>query len=84
MNIYVQIERELNRAKEKHPIFPDNIVERVAIMMEEAGEAMQAVNDLKHGIDNSHSRKHLIEELIQTAAMCVRCIESMEEKDNAK
>ncbi len=34
--------KELQRAEAKHPVWPDNRLRQVAIMVEEAGEALQA------------------------------------------
>ncbi len=70
--ILKKIEEELARAKSIHPHFPDNVVEAVAVMAEEAGEAARAANDCRW---KKHKTDNLIEELIQTAAMCVRVIE---------
>ena len=42
---YSRIQDELERAEKKHPIFPLNIFEQLAIMQEEAGEvAMVEIN----------------------------------------
>lgn len=71
------IKLELASAKKKHPEFPKSVVAQVAIMMEEAGESMQAANDIQWG--KSTDKEHLKSELIQTAAMCMRCIENMEQ-----
>jgi len=65
---------ELERARLKHPKFPTDIIHQTAIMMEEAGEAVQAANDHVHSGDTIQA---LEAELIQTAAMCVRCLESI-------
>lgn len=48
--IFSEIRRELTRAEELHPGFPDDMVHRVAIMTEEAGEALRAaLNYYYHG-----------------------------------
>lgn len=63
---------ELERAKALHPKFPLDVIHQVAIMNEEAGEAIRAaLNWSYHGEDV----EHLKTELIQTAAMCLRCLE---------
>ncbi len=69
---YEPIDRELKRAIRKHPNFPNDIFKQLAIMQEEAGEVTKAVNDYAFfgaGI------KDVRDELIQTAAMCVRMLD---------
>jgi len=62
---------ELKHAEAKHPGWPDDIVHAVAIMIEEAGEAMQAaINCHYEGGDIELLRI----ELAQVGAMCVRTI----------
>ena len=69
--IFESIEEELQRAKKKHPNWPDNIFKQIAIVQEEAGEAVRACLHLedKHG-----GEFDIHNELIQTAAMCVRML----------
>jgi NTP pyrophosphatase (non-canonical NTP hydrolase) len=74
MNIYSEIEFELDYAKKKHPNYPTDIFKQLAIMQEEAGEVTMAVNDFSSG---DCTIEHVREELIQTAAMCVRMIENL-------
>ena len=80
------------RAKDLHPLWPDDIIHAVAIMCEESGESVDAFIKLEDNIKRmmSHSTKTIraalnmqyengnIEdvekELIQTAAMCLRCL----------
>lgn len=71
-----KIKNELDRAKELHPDFPDSIVRMVAIMAEEAGEAIREANRIED--DGNGDVEALRIELIQTAAMCVRCLEGLE------
>lgn len=66
---------ELERAKKKHPEFPSGIVRQVAIMAEEAGEAIREANNIEYGQNGDLDA--LRTELIQTAAMCLRVIENM-------
>ena len=40
--ILIRVLFELERARLKHPKFPTDIIHQTAIMMEEAGEAVQA------------------------------------------
>ena len=65
---------ELSRATIKHPHWPDDKIHAVAIMNEEAGEAIRAV------LDHVYAGKSIDEvknELIQTGAMCLRCLINM-------
>jgi NTP pyrophosphatase (non-canonical NTP hydrolase) len=79
MNIYSEIEKELIYAEQQHPNYPTDIFKQLAIMQEEAGEVTMAVNDLESG---KSTIKQVREELIQTAAMCVRMIENLREYEN--
>lgn len=74
LELFVEINEELTRAKKIHPEYPINIFEQLAIMQEEAGEVTRAVNQLHEG---KGSIAHIREELIQTAAMCVRMLENI-------
>ena len=68
------IQNELLDAELKHPNWPVDPVHGVAIMVEEAGEAMQAVlNYVYHGgsLDNVRN------EVVQTAAMCYRVLKNL-------
>lgn len=71
-----EIKAELERAKELHPDFPESIVAMVSIMAEEAGEAIREANRIED--DGNGDVEALRTELVQTAAMCVRCLEQVE------
>jgi NTP pyrophosphatase (non-canonical NTP hydrolase) len=74
MNYIKEIQQELNSAKLQHPYWPDDPIHAVAIMAEESGEAVRAVlNHVYEGRDLNDVKT----ELIQTAAMCLRCLESL-------
>ena len=76
LEIYEAIEDELKSAIEKYPAWPDDKIHQVAIMNEESGEAIRAVlNHVYHNDPISDVRN----ELIQTAAMCIRCLINMED-----
>jgi hypothetical protein len=60
---------ELRSAQKQHPYFPTDPIHAVAIMAEEAGEAVQASLDFTYG--GKHAEK-LQKEIIQTGAMAVR------------
>ena len=62
---------ELKRARGLHPKWPIDRVHQVAIMAEEAGEALRAaLNHQDHGGDIAELKK----ELIQTGAMVLRVL----------
>ena len=67
------IEAELQRAKIKHPEWPEGVLSQTAIMVGEAGEALKAA--LKF-TENRGDFKDIREEVIQTAAMCLRWLEA--------
>lgn len=72
---YAPIDKELKRAEKKHPDFPEDMFRQVAIINEEAGEVTKAV---LHYHYEGGSLKDLKEELIQTAAMCMRMLGAFE------
>ncbi|MBM9615257.1 hypothetical protein JWJ90_13305 [Desulfobulbus rhabdoformis] len=64
---------ELARAEELYPVWPENQIEAVAIMVEEAGEALEA--DLSVG----RNVNDVCEELVQVIAMCIRILKNLED-----
>lgn len=75
----VRVAEEYAKAVEKHPnsTWPKDVIHMVAIMAEEAGEAVQAANDVVH---QGASLEPLRKELAQTAAMCIRCLVNLENR----
>ena len=71
---YAEIDSELKRAEKKHPIFPKDMFQQLAIMQEEAGEVTKAV---LHYHYEKGTLQHVREELIQTAAMCMRMLQNL-------
>ena len=69
---------EVSRAEQIHPFWPDDTVHQVAIMAEEAGEAVRAANDVVHRGDSVARLTRLRLELVQTGAMVVRCLKNLE------
>lgn len=65
------IQSELKKAQEKHPAWPTDIIHAVAIMQEEAGEAIRAAIQYEY---EDGELAEVQKELIQTAAMCLRCL----------
>ena len=74
LTIFIPVQIELQRAEEIHPNFPKDMFQQLAIMQEEAGEVTKAVLDYHFGKDTI---EHVREELIQTAAMCVRMLQNL-------
>lgn len=62
---------ELNRAEIKHPYWPGDVIHQVSIMQEESGEAIRAAVQFEY---EGGSINNVKAELIQTAAMCFRCM----------
>jgi len=67
---------ELRKAEEKHPGWPQDVVHAVAIMVEEAGEAMQAALDVHY---RGRGIEDLRIELAQTGAMAIRALIHLED-----
>lgn len=92
--IISEILEELASSKTKHPNYPTDTLRREAIIIEEALEAIrELINRVMHlqqvtlgvtriSAKDNYSRDDLRKELIQTAAMCVKMLESMEEESN--
>lgn len=73
--IIMGIHYELFKAEKKHPTWPvDNLFEQIAILSEEAGEVAKAALDFK---DGKAPITELKEELMQTAAMCIRILKNL-------
>ncbi len=67
---------ELEFTKEVHPKYYKDVIHAVALVNEEAGEAIAAALDYTYTEDGSI--EHIKKELIQTAAMCFRALENIE------
>ena len=68
---------ELKKAEIKHPSWPDDKTHAVAILIEVAGEAMQAAIDYTYSSDVIEREKileSLAVELAQTGAMAIRAL----------
>lgn len=65
---------EYDKAVQKHPFWPDDVIHAVAIMIGEAGEAMQAAINYR---TCEGGMEDLILEIAQTGAMCVRLLENL-------
>ena len=62
---------ELRKAEAKHPGWPDDKIHAVGILVEEAGEAMQAAIDCTYS-DGDLEKLRI--ELAQTGAMAIRAL----------
>ena len=69
-----EILKELQRAEAIHPDYPTDMFKQLAIMQEEAGEVTKAVLDC-HNVKDTID--HIVIELTQTAAMCIRMINAL-------
>jgi len=76
--IITDIEDELELALQKFPNFPCDPLHAVAVMGEEAGEATQAALQWVYEGGNKENTRN---ELIQTAAMCIRMISGIDSGD---
>lgn len=66
-----EIMNEVQRAQDKHPLWPKDLVHASAIVCEESGELIRAALQLNYeGGDKEEIRK----EAIQTAATCIRLL----------
>lgn len=70
---------ELRKAEAKHPGWPSDKIHAVAIMIEEAGEAMQAAIDCVYA---GGEVEHLRTELAQTGAMALRALINLDAAGN--
>lgn len=66
------IKKELKRARKKHPKWPTDIIHQVAVIGEEAGEALQAALQFVY---EGGSRDKIDQEVIQCLVTCQRFLE---------
>ena len=80
-DIIALIYAEVNRAKEKFPSWPTGWpndlkrIEEAAIIAEEAGEVVKAALNMREGDPHTTTREEYYQEIVQTAAMCIRALE---------
>jgi len=86
--VWVKIQEELTRASVLHPTYPVDHLRRTAIMVEEAGEAMKAALEATrpgpgYGPSPGYPPlNNLRDELVQTAAMCIRQLLAMRREED--
>jgi len=74
-DLQCKISEEVIRAESIHPDWPNDPIHAAAIMMEEAGEVVKAVNDaVEKGSDTDDCKM----EAIHTAAMCIRFLKNFD------
>ncbi|CAL2092093.1 conserved hypothetical protein [Tenacibaculum sp. 190524A05c] len=79
--IIQKIKEELLKAEQKHPFWPDDILHQIAIVNEESGEATRAALQFQYEEGELDEVKN---ELIQTAAMCIRMLKNLENVSRIK
>lgn len=67
--------QELERAKAKHPTWPTNTLEQVAILAGESGECLQAA---LHFVEGRGDIERVRTEAIQVGAMAIRVLMNLE------
>jgi acyl-CoA reductase-like NAD-dependent aldehyde dehydrogenase len=79
--VLLAICREVERACKKHNSWTTDPIHAAGIVLEEAGELMQAANDFNYEpLQVQNSGKHLRkmeEEAVQTAATCIRFLANL-------
>jgi hypothetical protein len=70
-----RIREELEKAEVKHPDWPCDILHQIAIVNEESGEATRAALHFEY---EGGKLDDVENELIQTAAMCIRMLVNIE------
>lgn len=69
---------EIERAMMKFPTWPTDPIHAAAVISEESGEVMKAVLQAVYEPHKS-GPSHVREEVIQTAAMCIRFLASLDD-----
>lgn len=73
--IVKEVTYELSKAERKHTFWPKDIIHAVSIMQEESGESIRAAIQ---SVYENGSLDEVQHELIQTAAMCFRCLKNID------
>lgn len=75
--IIKKITDELERAEALHPDYPNDIYKQLAIITEESGEVAKSVLHYEY---EGGSLQDIKDELVQTAAMCIRMLKNLPKK----
>jgi hypothetical protein len=78
--LLMEILMEVDRAEQKHPIWPECHIKQIAIVMEEAGELVSAGNQIDEG---KGTFLDVRTEAIQTAATSIRFLKRLAETEKA-
>lgn len=78
------VDKALSLAKVKHPNYPRDMYEQVAIITEELGEVSKAVLEYHNEKEKNIKFEDIKNELEQTAAMCIRMLEFLEFETSIK
>lgn len=70
--------REVDRAVEKHPLWPDDMIDAATIVAEENGELQTAVLQSKYEPDKGVKISDIRSEAVQTAAASIRFVRSLD------
>jgi NTP pyrophosphatase (non-canonical NTP hydrolase) len=73
-DIAKSLNEEMERAKAKFPLWPEDLIHAAAIVAEEAGELLQTT--LQYKYENGSIEK-VKKEAIQTATMAIRFLENL-------
>jgi NTP pyrophosphatase (non-canonical NTP hydrolase) len=81
------VSAELERAKKKHPNWPDHMVARGAIVAEEAGELVRACLNWKYerkkfSDDQQLQYNEMVSEAVQTIVTGIRFLENLKPLTN--
>lgn len=78
--IWSEIELELRKAKKKFPGWPEHAAAQAGIVVEEAGELMQACLQYKYqrkDLPEDEHKRRMRKEAIQTAVTAIRFLENL-------
>ena len=79
-SIWAEIELELRAAKKKFPGWPEHAAAQAGIVVEEAGELMQACLQYKYqrkDLTEDEHKARMRKEAIQTAVTAIRFLENL-------
>jgi len=78
--LMLEIIDELRRAESIHPVWPNDPIYAAAIIGEEAGEVIKAVNNAVTGKKDGKDSDYRTE-AVQCAAMCIRFLKNLDNFD---